>query len=298
MVQRIIFKSLGQYRQYYVIPAVILLQVDSQSLASFQISLTLIVILMPSIFPLEIKETILDFLAEDDKDDKEDEGHSALKTCSLVCQAFLHICRKHIFRRIVLGPSTTHAFERLLRETPEIADYIRKLVYNIQNVSPSIQDSLKRISRLEFLKIWDNDWPRLSWSNYPIRPALLHLLHLPTLTHFEVTNINDFVVSDLIPCVNLKYLDIGYNISVADKNTFPAALPEHSIQPNEFVVGIGTSSAIMKLCTAQRPDGQPIIDFGSLSKIRADFEEPDGCMASQELFRRCHSLTDAHISCK
>ena len=54
------------------------------------------VVLMPSILPLEIEETIFDFLAEDD------EGHSTLKTCSLVCHAFLPICRKHIFRSIDL----------------------------------------------------------------------------------------------------------------------------------------------------------------------------------------------------
>ncbi|KIM43736.1 hypothetical protein M413DRAFT_387661 [Hebeloma cylindrosporum] len=47
--------------------------------------------------PFEIEETILDLLAQDDK------GHSALKTCSLVCQAFLPICRKHVFGTIVLG---------------------------------------------------------------------------------------------------------------------------------------------------------------------------------------------------
>ena len=48
------------------------------------------VIHMPAItIPLEIKETILELLAEDD------EGHLALKMCSLVCQTFLPICRKH-----------------------------------------------------------------------------------------------------------------------------------------------------------------------------------------------------------
>ena len=96
---------------------------------------------MSSVFPLEIEETILDLLAEDDK------GHSALKTCSFVCQAFLPICRKYIFRSIFLDdytavfPPTVHAFERLLHETPEIADYIRKLDYNSQTAnltSPSI----------------------------------------------------------------------------------------------------------------------------------------------------------------
>ena len=91
---------------------------------------------MPSVFPLEIKEMILDLLAEDDK------GYSTMKTCSLVCQAFLPICRKHIFGSIILNNDpdtiprpitlTTHAFERLLRETPEIANHIRKLDYTIE----------------------------------------------------------------------------------------------------------------------------------------------------------------------
>ena len=50
----------------------------------------------------------------------------------------------------------------------------------------------------------------------------------------------------------------------------------------------------MKLCTARRPDGQLIIDFGSLSKIKVDLEEPDEGKASQELFRHCHALTNPH----
>jgi len=106
------------------------------------------------ILPLEIEEKILDLLAEDDND------HSALKTCSLVCQAFLPICRKHIFGSIALNdyqtpsPPTTHALALLLSRRPEIADYIRKLDYTIETAdvtSPLIQESLKRISRLESL---------------------------------------------------------------------------------------------------------------------------------------------------
>ena len=154
---------------------------------------------MPSIFPLEIEETILDFLAENDR------GHSALKMCSLVCQAFLHICRKHIFGNIVLNASesynddvgsslslTTRAFERLLREIPEIADYIHKLDFKFHNeelTNPSIQESLKRISKVEFLTLSYRDWPNFEWNNNSLRPAFLHLLHLPTLTHFKVAGI-------------------------------------------------------------------------------------------------------------
>ena len=257
---------------------------------------------MPPIFPLEIEELILDLLAEGDA------SYSAIKTCSLVCQAFLPICRKHIFGSIFLNDyycrkmplSTIHAFARLLRGTPEIADYIRKLDYNLNILftdlnSPSARESLKRISRLESLTVWQKGWPNVDWSNNPIRPSLLHLLHLPTLTHFTV-DINDFVLSDLIPCVNLKYLRIGNNMEVAANSTFPAALPELSIQLDELVADIMSPDAMM-LCTARHPDGQPIFDFGSLSKIKVDLEGLNESEALQELFGRCHVLTKAHISC-
>ena len=109
------------------------------------------------IFPLEIEEKILSFLGEDDK------HLSALKACSLVCQRFLSICRKYIFGWIaLLRTNDIHAFERFLGETPEIADYIRELDYNIQIAfenltSPSIQETFKRISKLKSLTIWDFD---------------------------------------------------------------------------------------------------------------------------------------------
>ena len=257
---------------------------------------------MPSssiILPLEIEETILNLLSDE-----------SLKTCSLVCQAFLPICRKHIFGSIVLNgyraSGIAVAFQRLLHETPEIADYIRKLDYTIraeESTSPSIQESFKRISRLEFLSVDqpENNWiigTTLNWSNIPIRPALLHLLHLPTLTHFKMTRINDFVISDLIPCVNLKYLDIGISTTGAAETTFPAALPEHSVQLNEFITGIKNPTTIKALCTGRRPDGRPIIDFGSLSKITVALQMPDEDEASQELFRHCHALTSVKVSCK
>ena len=275
--------------------------------------LSAVLILMSFTFPLEIEETILDLLAEDDQ------GHSALKTCSLVCKAFLPVCRKHIFGSIFLKdcgyPSLRQgrrvtALARLLRETPEIADYIRKLDYyrkegfyydySLSISSPPIQEleSLKRISRLKFLSVRGHTISELYWNENPIRPVLLHLLHLPTLTHFKVTNTTNFVVSDLLPCVNLKYLEFARHTTVSTETTFPAALPEHSIQLDEFIAGIDTSTAIMKLCTARRPDGQPIIDFGSLSKITVVSKRLNDDEALQELFRRCHALTSVHLSCK
>jgi hypothetical protein len=156
-------------------------------------------------------------------------------------------------------------------------------------------ESLTRISRLKFLTV---RILQLDWNNNPIRPELLHLLHLPTLIHFKMIGIKNFVVSDLIPCVNLKYLNIGHETTAAAEHTFPPTLPERSIQLNEFLSGFDTSNAIMKLCSARRPDGQPVIDFESLSKITVTFDRLNRDEVSLELFRRCHALTSVNVSCK
>ena len=253
-----------------------------------------------SIIPLEIEGKIIDLLAKDDK------RYSAIKACSLVCQAFLPLCRKHIFASIVLNDihsqsPTTRALERLLSTSPEIADYIRKLDYNISVddfTSPSIQECLKRITKLQSLEIRHHNRQKIDWSGNHLRPALLHLLHLPTLTHFEITMIDKFSASDLIPCVNIKTLDIGRNTTGTATNIFPATFPDRSIQLNEFTSGIGCATAIMDICTAQRPDGQPVIDFSSLAKIRVAIEMDDDLEASEKLFERCKQLTDVSISCK
>ena len=111
-----------------------------------------------------------------------------------------------------------------------------------------------------------------------------------------VTGIKDFIISDLIPCVNLKHLEIG-NMTMAAQNNFPPILPAHLIQLNEFVARYGCSGpAIMKLCTVRRPDGQPIIDFGSLSKITLCIDYQNE--VSQELFGLFHALTNVDIACK
>ena len=253
-----------------------------------------------SILPLEIDEIIIAFLAEDDA------KNSAVKACSLVCRAFLPLCRKHIFASIVLNRPrsqslTTRQLEQLLSRSPEIANYIQKLDYNIvidDLASSSIQECLKHINRLQSLAIQQT--LKLDWSSNDLRPALLHLLHLPTLIHFKITEIDKFVASDLVPCVNLKTLEIGRytNLTATATDTILPTLPDCSIQLNEFISGTTNTTAIMDICTAQRPNGQPVIDFSSLAKISVVIENDRDIKASQELFRRCKQLADVHISCK
>ena len=262
---------------------------------------------MPRIFPPEIEEIIINCLAVDDI------WFSAMKTCSLVCKAFLHICRKHIYRYLIVNngrrdgncPPHPHLcvssgdLENLLRETPEIADYIRGLTYDIPEedlTNESIQESLKRISKLRDLHInYGCNSPldlSLDWSNNPLRPALLHLLHNPTLTHFGVNECKNFVVSDFIPCTNLKSLDLQFE-SLVTVTTFPAAYPEHPAKLE--VLYTHEPNLVITLSQASRPDGQPIIDFSSLGHITVFMERDLDCVGSIELFKDLDVLTEVTL---
>jgi hypothetical protein len=103
--------------------------------------------------PLEIQELILDFLAASEDND----NLPSIKSCALVCQEFLPLCRKHIFSSIVLNSDqpecyhtgTTRTFGRLLSSNPEIANLIRTLDYTItdkdlSNPPQSIQACLNK----------------------------------------------------------------------------------------------------------------------------------------------------------
>ena len=97
--------------------------------------------------PFDTIVNIIDSLIQDNSKAK---GLQYVKTCSLVCQSFLPLCRTHIFSSIkikVAGSSQKHnteAFGQLVLETPEIARYIRHL--NIAIVSLPVRISLQSSS--------------------------------------------------------------------------------------------------------------------------------------------------------
>ncbi|KDR73091.1 hypothetical protein GALMADRAFT_252553 [Galerina marginata CBS 339.88] len=215
---------------------------------------------MPSspAIPLEVIQAVIDILAQDDKE------LSSLKSCSLVCQTFLHLCRKHIFasifldgRKFAIPKPSTVTLIRLLSATPEIAYHIRTLVCYIsswefeQRPLPGI---FKRISKLSSLSI---RWPRSGrqWNDNPLRSAVLHLMHLPTLIHLELGNITDFVVLDLVACTNLKELKLTRIQTVENEVALPCTLSSGPIHLHQLEVGVESSMAVLDLCKKRRPDG-------------------------------------------
>lgn len=255
------------------------------------------------ILPPEISEEIISILAQDDP------SFSSTKACALVCHRFHYLCRKHIFASIALNdryaqPSppfigitktTTPKLQKLLDTSPEIADYIRNLTYNIS--SDDFEDDLlvrtfRKITRLEYLCVSHYNRRRLQWHNNPLRLVMLHLLHLPALIHFKLFAVDNFIISDLAPCINLEHFEFDH-LTVFDANETVASNlpPETSIRIRYLSAGRRSAVAIMKMCVAHRADGKPLFDFSCLNELSIKVHRSDDVQVSLDLLRRCKQLT-------
>ena len=182
---------------------------------------------MPSVLPYDIIAQIIDNIGE--KNDI-----NLIKALALVSHSFLQICIKHLFATIKLHDacpkyhiaSSKKGFVRLLNSRPNVVKYIRKLTYKTNDrayetedndyypppsfdneddlLSPILPNFLRTISRLNCLKIdasnvymgLASDWNSL---NPSLTSAFLHLMHLPTINHIDLSFIQNFPLSSLTP---------------------------------------------------------------------------------------------------
>ena len=126
-------------------------------------------------------------------------------------------------------------FIKLPKSRPDVVNYIRKLTYITDNhpYEPIIDDLLSlifpnflwTISRLNCLKInaSSSNWDKL---NSSLTSAFLHLMHLPTINHIDLSSIHNFPLSSLTPSVSLLRLDISYQ---AEDKTI--TLPRTAMKP-------------------------------------------------------------------
>lgn len=253
-----------------------------------------------SVLPLEITEKIISILTDDDS------SLSSTRAFALVCHEFHHLCRKHIFASIFLNNkqppwvnnAITPMLQQLLDTTPEIADYIRNLAYAIHpdDINDiSLLQTFRKITRLKFLCIRLSSGFNLSWINNPLRPALLHLLHLPTLLHFRLVQVEDFLVSDLAPCINLEHFEFS-NIKVFEANDVSVSNPPNSsIRLRQISARNKGPVALLKMRGVQCADGMPFIDFSSLASLSVNVLTSPDVEASRTLFSQCKNLIDADI---
>ena len=229
----------------------------------------------------------------------ENKDTNLLKELALVSHSFLQICSKHLFATVELrNPirppsrrdfvSPKKRFLKLLKRRPDVVRNIRKLAYEVSRsahigarVFPS-QDSdhllsfvllhlLPSFSRLNSLAISAS---RLNWNNLDtsLTSAFLRLMHLPTINHIHLSYIDNFPLSSLTTCVNLRLLSI-IQLHTLDFPEIVEMMPKIRVFRTS-----GSCQLTRKLLHAKRQDGQPVFNFMDLRRISAtlnDFESGD-----------------------
>ena len=238
------------------------------------------------VLPLDVCGIIIDILASD----RRDPGLNSVKKCSLVCNSFLPLCRKHIFATIkiddplgTLEPSHSDSdegphhvleeFMQLIKHTPAIGNYIRHLElffeeYDILDDFPRTMQRLTRLESLALSQYNELDWRSLKW---PVRNALLRLLQLPTLTALALCFVSDFLVTDLVHGTSLRRLELKSTTFFEDSADAPPTaiiLPAKLVQIRELIVQSDTeATGIEQIANARRSDGLLVIDPTRMTAI-------------------------------
>ena len=254
--------------------------------------------------PFDIITLIIDIVGENN-------DRILLKELALVSHSFLQICSKYLFATIILHNATVkhHAsskkgFVKLLESRPDVVKHIRKLTYNVgyyinnddHQLSPILLNFLPTISRLNCLTITASyqNWNTL---NSSLQSALLHLMHLPTINHIDLSNIQNFPLSSLTLSVNLHRLDmfhLGY-LNPLEEESSPEIIMEMMPKIREFHTS--SSSLLMtKLFHARTYDGRPAFNFMDLRRVSMSLDVFDDGRNTRYLLQNAKLLENFDFS--
>ncbi|KAF8805740.1 hypothetical protein BYT27DRAFT_7339600 [Phlegmacium glaucopus] len=259
--------------------------------------------------PFDIIENIIDIYINENANYLQN-----VRALSLISPLFLHLCRKYMFSsiRITVTKSsrylrTTEAFGELLLTTPGIAGYIHKL--RIFIVNPDIESRYffsrvpQQLTSLQSLTVSNSFYSVLDWNlvSSSMHRSLLDLMHLPTLKYLHLGKMKNFLISDLIPCSNLKHLSVHELCIVsvsedgdADDGAASSSLCHKPLQLQVFDLQTD-SLEDLKLLEAKFSDGRPILDFTGMEKLFINFGWPGAAVPLQEIFKRSRELQDIHL---
>lgn len=259
--------------------------------------------------PYDIIGHIIDILAE--------EGDLVLlNNPSLASSSLLHLCRRHIFRTIPFDnfyfkrqTPPKHSFIRLLDTNPGIVQYIRELNYEVHHndaqLSPRLPNLLQTISHLRCLRIrnalLENPAQKFDWTKMDplLRSALLRLMHLPTLTHFEISMVHKLPLSALVPCINLEGLDIQYSTVLPFEESDLNLKPEIRCLQTPRILHFTTNSstcAVGMLLGARWKDGRLLLDFTHLKTLYIDFTMFEDADVTRNLFKCLEQLEELSVN--
>ncbi|KAF8149960.1 hypothetical protein B0H34DRAFT_802090 [Crassisporium funariophilum] len=241
-------------------------------------------------FPLEVTGIIIDILGDEQDLD-------TLKACSLTCRAFVPLSRKHIFSTLEIDTdydvASRRPLERLLSiSDPVVFDSIRKISIRVtlyHPECPSLPTFLLKITKLKSLflcacgRMSTANWSKLSEA---IRRALLHLMHLPTLTHLRLLMFfKNFPVSGIVSCNSLIGLDTEGVLLEIDH--LPTTSRTHMIQEYTMQMNSNTTRGLLSTKLA---NGDPAFDFTMLRKLTLTCGGDHGVSATHHLLERVKHL--------
>ena len=218
--------------------------------------------------PLEIIREIVDNLQDD---------LPALKAGAQTCLSLLLLCREHIFRTITLCPyyqQSIRSFASLLDSNPQIADYVRNLVYSqlsdLQHLDCHVSQILDKFHRIQSFHFEGGD---LIWSELDprLRESISRIIH--SVTRLNIQWVQDFPISIFIPCINLVELKLKlFDCMVDDINSYeheyctPDVVPQlQSLTLNgHFATRFRRSDTLTTLVNARRSEHVPVLDFSNL----------------------------------
>ena len=279
---------------------------------------------MSPVLPFDIISLIIDIVGEDNDKD-------LLKELALVSHSFLQISSKHLFATIELHDacpkyhvaSSKKGFVRLLNSRPNVINYIRKLTYKTDDrayktedndcypppsfdneddlLSPILLNFLPTTSRLNCLKIdalnvhagSRSDWNLL---NPSLTSAFLHLMHLPTINHIDLSYIYNFSWFSLTSSVNLHRLDIFHlTHSLPRDDSYDLIRSEMMPKIREFHTSESYGDTRL-LLHAKRQDGRPAFNFMDLRRVSMRFSWIGDQGNIQYLLQNAKLLETLHLS--
>ena len=261
----------------------------------------------------------------------ENKDTNLLKELALVSHPFLQLCSKHLFANVELHDavpmshvaSSKRGFVKLLQSRPDVVKYIRKLTYKVGDLSPTadrrdfnrflplpsrpsfenddhrlspiLPNFLRTISRLNCLKITGSksDWNTLESS---LTSAFLHLMHLPTINHIDLSLIQNFPLSSLALSVNLHRLDI-YHLSLSNPLDEDIVQSEMIPKIREFhTSGSILLTTVTKLLYAKRQDGRLAFNFMDLRRLSMSLTTFEDEQNFRYLLQNAELLEKLHLS--
>ena len=246
---------------------------------------------MSPVLPFDIIYLIIHIVGEN-------EDTNLLKELALVSHSFHQICSKHLFATVELHDanpkrnvaSSKKGFVKLLNSRPDVVKYIRKLTYEMEYssyypgnddelLSPILPNFLRTIPSLNYLIICPSQWLYWNELNSSLTSAFLHLMHLPTVNHIDLSWITHFPLSNFNPSVNLHRLDI---FAVVPSDPIQDGEPEDGsfefvrsgMMPKLREFHISWSDRMAEqLLLAKGQDGRPAFNFTNLVGISMPLTE-------------------------